>query len=192
MLLLTPVLLALLLALLRGGSPRNLATLPIRGSGFIIASFVLQVALSASPLRHAPLVLQWNGAIYCVVIGLALLGALRNWHLGLFARLAILGVALNILVIAANGGHMPVNAAAMQAVQGQGKVHDIGAARSFNNTRLAGASSRLVALSDVIPIHIAGDYGNVYSVGDLMLAAGLSMLAYRATRRPWPPADRQG
>lgn len=195
MLLLTPVLIAIAVALARGGSLRYLATLPVRGGGLIVASVALQLLLSVSTLRSAPFVVRWNGVIYLLVISLALVGALRNWHLGVAARVAIAGVVLNMTVIVLNGGHMPVSVAAMRAVQGDARVRAIGAARSFNNTRLADRSSRLAALSDVIPVRVLGSYGNVYSVGDLLLAGGLATLVYRATRRPYrtlpgpPPAS---
>lgn len=184
MLLLTPVLIAIAVALVRGGSLRHLAALPVRGSGLIMASVILQVLLSVSALRSTPFVVQWNGIIYLLLMTLALVGALRNWHLGVAARVAIAGVALNATVITLNGGHMPVNAAAMRAVQGETRVRAIGAAQSFNNTRLADASSRLAVLSDVIPVHVLGSYGNVYSIGDLLLTGGLAALAYGAIRRP--------
>src|SRR5439155_18935446 len=81
-------------------------------------------------------------------------------------------------------GHMPVNAAAMRAVQGEMKVREIDNQRLYGNTWPAGPSSRLTVLSDVIPVVVPGRRGNVYSVGDVLLAAGVAALAYQATRRP--------
>ncbi len=69
MLLIVPVVIATLAALLRGGSLRHLATVPVRGSGFIFASLAIQVLLYMPPFpaqlafggrsadRHA-----WSGA----------------------------------------------------------------------------------------------------------------------------------
>jgi hypothetical protein len=53
-----------------------------------------------------------------------LFGALRTWHLGVAARIVTLGLALNATVIALNGGHIPGNAAAIRAVQGEMKVRE--------------------------------------------------------------------
>lgn len=179
MLLLTPLILAIVVALLRGGSLSRLATLPIRGSAFIMASFAIQVLVYVPPIRDAAPVVQAGGAIYLVALALALIGALSNWRLGLAVRVATLGLALNAIVIAANGGSMPVNAQAMRSVQGAATVSEIADARHYNNTRLAGRQARLAFLSDVIPVWLPGGRGNVYSIGDALLAAGIAMLAYR-------------
>jgi hypothetical protein len=186
------VLIAIVAALVQGGSLRHFATLPIRGGGLLMASFAIQLLLYVPVVRDSAVVLHWAGAIYIGALALALLGALRNWHLGVAARLATLGLALNATVIVLNGGHMPVNAAAMRAVQGEMKVREIANQHLYGNTRLAGPSSRLTVLSDVIPVVVPGRRGNVYSVGDVLLAVGVAALAYQATRRPSsnpPPVD---
>ncbi len=81
---------------------------------------------------------------------------------------------------------MPVNAVAMRSVAGDAEVRQIADQRLYqrlySNTLLAGPSSRLVALSDVIPVSLPGNYGNVYSIGDALLTIGVAVLAYRATR----------
>jgi Family of unknown function (DUF5317) len=182
MLLIVPVVIATLAALLRGGSLRHLATLPVRGSGFIFASLAIQVLLYMPPFHGSAVIVRWGGAIYIGALALALIGALRNWHLGVAARIALLGLALNAIVIVFNGGHMPVNAVAMRRVLGDVEVRQIADQRLYSNTLLAGPSSRLVVLSDVIPVSLPGNHGNVYSIGDVLLTIGVAALAYRATR----------
>lgn len=182
MLLLIPVALALMAALLSGGSPRHLAALPVRGVWLIMASFALQLLFYASPLRHAPIVARWNAAFYLLAIGLALAGALCNWRLGAAVRLATAGVLLNAVVIVVNGGHMPVNAAALRVVQGQARVREVANQHLYGNTRPATSSSRLLLFSDVIPVTMPGGHGNVYSLGDVLLSAGVATLAFQATR----------
>lgn len=185
MLLLTPVLIALTIALLRGGSLRNLATLPLRGTAFFLAALAVQIVLYLPGIRTSALVHDYGAAFYVVSMGLALVGALRNWRLGVALRVAALGLALNTLVIALNGGYMPTNAAAMQAVQGTATVREIANPHLYGNTHFAGPSTRLTVFSDVIPVRVPGGPGNVYSVGDVLLAAGIAVLVYRATRRPY-------
>ncbi len=181
MLLLVPALLALLLALARGGSPRALAALllRIRGTGFLLAALVVQIALYLPPLRASALIAHAGGVLYVGSLGLVGLGALSNWGLGPAARVALLGLACNALVIVVNGGYMPVSAAALRAVRGAQTVHEIAAGQLFTNVRLVGASTRLIVLSDVIPVRLPGGHGNVYSVGDVLLAAGVAALVYR-------------
>lgn len=182
MLLLIPLMAALVIALARGGSVRNLAALPLRGGWLIMASFAIQFLFYASPLRHAAVVARWNSAIYLTAITLALAGALCNWRLSAAVRLATLGVILNTAVIVANGGHMPVNAATMRAVRGTVEVRQITDRRLYGNTRPATSASHLLLFSDVIPVLLPGGFGNVYSVGDLLLSAGVATLVYGAAR----------
>lgn len=187
MLITFPLLLALAAALLRGGTLRALAGLPVRGAGLFVAALAVQILLYLPPLRGAPVTLRQGGILYVAALGLALLGALRNWRLGPAARLAMLGLALNLVAIAANGGYMPVDAAAMRAARGGATVREIADARRYHNVRLAGASTRLVFLSDIIPLRLPDGPGNVYSIGDVLLAAGVAALAYTAARRPPAP-----
>ncbi len=190
MFLLLPPLLALAIALLRGGSPRALAALPIRGGGVLLAALAVQIALYLPPVRASALVVHAGGAFYVASLGLALVGALRNRGLGPAVWVATLGLALNGAAIVANGGYMPVDATALRATQGVARVREVADSRLFNNTRPATASTRLALLSDVIPVRIAGDLGNVYSVGDLLLTAGIAALVYRVTRPPVPSRRR--
>jgi len=182
MLLLVPVLAAVVIARLRGGSLHHLANVPLRGGSWIVSSLGVQVLLYVPGIRTASLVVQWSGSIYIVALALALVGALRNWGLGTAARIALLGLVLNVMVIAANGGHMPVAADALRLVQGQGKAADIADHRHYNNTLFADAHTHLAALSDIIPVPAPGGRGNVYSIGDALLAAGVAALAYRSIR----------
>jgi hypothetical protein len=156
--------------------------MPLRGGWFIMCSLVIQLALYLPGLRTSSLILHWSGPIYVSTLLLALLGALCNWGLGPAARLASVGLALNTLTIVANGGVMPVNAAALRMVQGEVKVRQVASGRLYSNTHLAGPSTRLLILTDVLPVRLPGGRGNVYSVGDALLALGIATLAYRATR----------
>src|ERR671932_920087 len=123
MLLPVPALLALAAALLRGGSLRHLAALPFRGGTFIFTSLAIQVLIYMPFIRTSPLVLHWGGLIYIVALGLLLAGVLRNWSLGTPVRLATLGLALNAIVITANGGYIPPQTAAPRAGPRGAKNH---------------------------------------------------------------------
>jgi hypothetical protein len=73
----------------------------------------------------------------------------------------------------------------MRAVHRDAKAHEVISQQLYSNTRPAGASTRLAVLSDIIPIDSPGGWGNVYSIGDLLLAAGGAALVYSATRRQY-------
>ncbi|HVC83267.1 MAG TPA: DUF5317 family protein [Chloroflexota bacterium] len=183
MMLILPVLLGIAIALARGGSLRNLTTAGFRGMGAIMASFLIQLVTYAPPMRDTALVRQHGGAIFVVVLALMLIGVARNWDLGLSARVILLGLVLNTAVVVANGGHMPVNAAALRSTQGETLVQEIGA-HKYAGRALADHASLLLPLSDIIPVSIPFFPGMVCSLGDLLLTAGGATLAYGVTRRP--------
>ena len=183
MMLILPVLLGIAIALARGGSLHNLTTAGFRGMGAIMASFLLQLAVYVPPLRDTTAVKQHGGAIFVVVLALMLIGVARNWDLGLSARLILVGLLLNMAVVVANGGHMPVNASALRSTQGETLVQAIGA-HKVSGRALADRASLLLPLSDIIPVSIPFFPGMVCSLGDLVLSVGGAALAYGATRRP--------
>lgn len=182
MLLASPVVLALVAALARGGSLRHLAALPLRGSLFILCSLALQVALYLPTVQRSWVAVHWGGEIYVLALALALVGALCNWRLGMAVRLATLGLALNALVIVVNGGSMPVNRAALRAAQGLARVHEVADAGLYGNTRLATQEGKLLAFSDVLPLRVPHGPGNVFSLGDILIVLGVATLTYRETR----------
>ena len=186
MLLILPVLVGVALALWRGGSLQQLATLRVRGVGPIVASFVIQAVIYVPAVRNLGPVREHGAAIYLVVLALMVYGVACNWSLGLAARLVLLGLALNTAVVVANGGHMPVNAAALRAEEGPALVRTIAAHREFANRMLADSSSRLVAFSDNLPVSLPFGHGSVCSFGDLFIMLGGGALAYGATRRRAP------
>lgn len=190
MLLLVPAILAALLAIVRGGSPRNLADLQFRSSGLILVSLAIQLLVYLPPFRHSPLILNHAEAIYVAALGLAIIGMLRNLHLGVAVQLATLGLLLNATVITVNGGHMPVNEAAMRATRGVEAVITAKDPHTYGNTRLARPGDRLLFLSDVLPVRLPNG-GNVFSVGDILITSGIAFLVYGAMRRPAARARQQ-
>lgn len=191
MLLILPVLLGIALALIRGGSLQHLATWRIRGAWAIIASFAIQAIMYVPAVRDTALAHQYGQTLYIGVMALMVFGVASNWHLGIWARVVLFGLALNTLVVVANGGHMPVNATTLRAEEGPALVRIIGEHQEFANRMLADRHSLLLPLSDIIPVSLPFGRGTVASLGDIFIAAGAAALAYGGTRRPYrlvPPA----
>ncbi|MHB1417171.1 MAG: DUF5317 domain-containing protein, partial [Chloroflexota bacterium] len=96
-----------------------------------------------------------------------------------------LGVLMNFLVIAANGGYMPI---APEALVAQGQ-HALAAAET--GTHVAGSKdavvereqTRLWFLSDVITTPGIPFWQRSFSVGDVVLAVGLFCLVQGGMRR---------
>jgi hypothetical protein len=94
--------------------------------------------------------------------------------------IAGLGVALNLMVIATNGGYMPQSSEARVAARGATLQQDEPAPRLLN-VKPIDESTRLVWLADVVPQPAWFPRANVVSIGDVLLAVGLGMWAFQVT-----------
>lgn len=131
----------------------------------------LPVAILAVVLRVGGIIFPLPLAAYLVAIVLIGVVALRNFRIEGVALIGM-GSLLNALVIAINGG-MPVDPSAAEAA----------AAAPVLNDRLhvaLGPDTRLHWLSDVLPLQI---FRNVYSVGDVLIAAGGFWVPFALLRR---------
>jgi uncharacterized protein DUF5317 len=85
-----------------------------------------------------------------------------------------LGAALNYLAIIANAGIMPASARAM-------RLAGLAPTDHFANSAPV-AHAHLLALGDVIPIPGPWPLGNVISIGDILIIAGLLTVLHHACR----------
>jgi len=121
---------------------------------------------------------------------------LLNWRLVSF-RVIGLGLALNVLVIYANGGFMPIDPEAVRSVSLEYSSVELaeGARFGAKNILLDPAHTRFYILSDMIPTTLFRSM--LYSVGDVVLAVGLALAVAGIARsgvwafmvRPRIPAD---
>ena len=176
MVLALPVGLALVLGLVLGGSLSRLAEIRLRAPWLFLLAIGLQVA--AFPVAGMP----WEtpegvaSALWIASYGLLLVAAVLNVRIAGVPVVAT-GMLLNLAAILANGGTMPVGFEAM---------HDAGrtSATQANSTAMTDPSlSWLVdrwAAPDWLPL------ANVFSVGDVLIAAGavVIVLAAMGVRRP--------
>jgi hypothetical protein len=156
------VVLSTLVVPLAGGRLGVLADLRLRRAWAIYVALglaILGIGLPGLPdgVRSLLLVAAYPaGAVFLVA----------NWQVpGLL--LAALGAALNLLAIAANGGVMPASPDALVAA---GLPVD---APGFQNST-ALADPRLAFLGDVFAIPASWPLSNVFSVGDVLIGAGLA------------------
>ncbi len=161
-----------LTGLLRGGSLRNLAHASFRLSALLVLGCLLQLAVFVEALEPA-------GTALLVVSYLCLIGfALANVaHRGM--GLVAIGIALNAVVIAINGG-MPVKAEAIVAAGIVGSVAEAEALEFRGKRHLATEEDSLVILGDVIPVPVGG--GSVLSYGDVVLALGAAVVLHSLVR----------
>lgn len=190
MLLLWGILIGLVAGRLAGGRWSRLADLPLRGAGWIFAVLAVQVALFASPLAHADWVVAAGSWLFIISIAVLVGQLARNRALGRGIDLALAGIVLNLAVITANGGRMPARVALLDAVRGQAKAQAVTAAGRAAYAEPLTDATRLAWLGDQIAVRLPGHHGNVYSIGDVLISAGLGITVFRAVRRN--PDDAPG
>jgi hypothetical protein len=157
---------------LTGGDLRALAEVQLRGTWTPALALALQVlVVSVAPDGHRALHAAVHLASYALL--LAFLAANRR----LPGVLVITtGTALNVVAIALNGGVMPASATAE-------RLAGLTAAGGFANSRWV-AHPALGWLGDVIPV--PRPLANVMSAGDIIIFAGVLVLAHRVSRRASP------
>ncbi|MEO6714006.1 MAG: DUF5317 domain-containing protein [Mycobacteriales bacterium] len=172
---------AMALGKLRGGSLRRLSMLRLPRTDLVIAAGILAVFGAFGGLLGLPARPTY---VLCTALSawLACLFVFANRHV-VGVPLVAAGFFLNAVVIVANGA-MPVSQRAADFAD-----VDTGAAADGTDAKhvIASPDSTLMPLADVIPLRIprpVDRLSNVYSFGDVVLAAGLGLLVMAAMERP--------
>jgi hypothetical protein len=177
MFLVPAVVLGVALGLLLGGRPGRLADIQLRSSWLFFTAIVLQLVAFPSPIF--PLQVPAGMATVLSVASYGCLVAVTAVNLRLPGMaIAGLGMVSNLVAIVANGGHMPALPAAMRSA---GLAYD-----GVYNNSVADASPRLPWLVDRWAAPSWVPWGNVFSAGDVLLAAGVVVLVVAAMGVRWP------
>lgn len=157
------------IGLLRGGRLANLGAASFRLWPLLLAGVVVQ-ALAAFTSR-------WGVTLILASYAILLVFTLLNLH---HAGMGVVfvGIALNAVVITANGG-MPVRAEAIVAA-GIVERDEIGSLDFGSKRHLERDDDRLMMLADIIPVPVAGE---VLSFGDLAMAVGVADVLVHLLRR---------
>lgn len=165
-----------IIALMRGGRFRDLGRTEIKhvwvfplGAGFL----VLLIYASMRGWVDKRTAMQAQPLVYLI----AIVGLVLNRHIRGAWTLAA-GTFLNFLVIAANGGYMPVSEEALRwAGLSAREIAEVSYLRHIPIS----ASTRLPFLSDTIPIIVpySKALSSVGSVGDIFVLIGLVVMVWR-------------
>jgi hypothetical protein len=152
----------------------------MRWSALPLVALGLQIFVLYGPGRKDAAPFSVSALLLLASYGAVLATVLANRQLPGMAWLG-LGAALNFLVIFANGGWMPVTAELL-AVAGFITVPSAvtPGQRAFNSKDVIKASDeiRLGFLADQFVIPKAGLFSAVFSLGDILMMFGLSLLVY--------------
>ena len=161
------IVLAVIIGLILGGNLRNLAYLKIEGIYIALAAFILDAAgiwtVRMGILNVGNVTLIFDIVMYALLLVFMMMNR-RNPYMVIMG----VGFMLNALVIFANGGAMPVGAAAMHAAGLHFNVSTQGLYMPVT------AATRLWYLGDLIPYTFLNI--NIVSIGDIMSALGIMLL----------------
>lgn len=165
------LIISLLVALFRGGRIKGLVDMPLKNTALIFLSFIIRylpLILNGSTLK---LVIDHNLAIVTISYILLLYALVKNWHIkGM--NIVTFGVFLNLLVIAANGGKMPVSLWAIEVTQLESLkplLFDV----EYLYHKALDNTTKLSFLADVIPLPPPYPKPKVFSLGDLAMGVGM-------------------
>ena len=171
----------LVIGRLLGGRFDNLGALSFRWTWVAIAGLAVQVALFSGPVSAtvgdagAPLYVASTVAVLGFVLGNAGITGMP---------IVALGAGLNLVAITANGGTMPASGAALASL-------GTGASSGYINSRELVAPV-LLPLGDVFALPSWMPFANVFSVGDVLVGAGIFIVIVVAMRRGPAEADSTG
>lgn len=163
------ILLSLIIGFIRGGNLKGIAELSIKWGWIFPVLLLLQFAIYYFQNKVA-----WVGqlspfvfiAVY--IVGMALLWVNKH-HPGL--TLILIGVFLNFVVMAANGGRMPVSVEAASVLD----PYYVQALQSdlYGKHQMLTESTRFAFLGDIIPITKPYPRDQVISIGDVVMNVGI-------------------
>jgi hypothetical protein len=174
MILLAVVLLSLIVALLRGGDVRRLADVPVRYGWLVLAAFALQAYLIYAPAGKSAGLQDRNAWLH---IGSYLLLVVAIWLNRRLPGMAwvLAGLLVNLVVITANGGFMPITPEAVQKIGHADRVASLEAGQRVYLAKdivLPRDQTRLWPLSDVFVIALGFPLRSAFSPGDVLVAIG--------------------
>lgn len=162
------VLIGFLGALLVGASWRGLIDTRWRLAPLCLIGLAIQLVLFSKNETLVTPLLPIARELHVVSYLLVFTSLLANWRMPGLAVIVV-GGALNFAAIVANDGQMPRVVAPDPAV--------------FTNVQAMDENTRLAFLGDFIPLPLAG---RLFSIGDVLLATGGGITAYRLARAKRP------
>jgi len=172
--LLDVMLISLIIGFLRGGKLRELADLPFKKVGLVIAAFLIQYILVFGGERGFSLFS--NFGIYLHIFSYILL-LVAIWYSRNIRGMKIIGVGalINFIVILFNGGRMPVSTDALTKA-GLTDTLPLLKSKAYAIHTVLTQSSKLKLLCDVIVLPPPYPRPRVLNVGDIIMAIGVFIL----------------
>lgn len=160
----------LAVALVLGGRPSRLASVRIRLSALVLLALGIQFVVFTRFGAEIPA--EVGGALHVGTYVLLIAFAAANLHVRALIPV-LLGVSLNAIAIAANGGHMPISKAAAASV---GVDTSLPPSSGHLETNVSVDAEHFRFLGDIFALPAEIPLANTFSIGDLLI--GFGMIAF--------------
>jgi len=167
--LLLSTILSMLLGKVRGGTFSNMADVRLCGTPAIFAVLLCRVLLYNNVLSEMKLL---AGVLHTSLFLVLVYALWLNRRIA-GMKLAALGAILNSIVIAANGGRMPVAENALRQVGTWDTAGALLISEQVGTHILVTYGTRLAFLGDVLWLRWPWGGGTAFSAGDVVLVAGV-------------------
>jgi hypothetical protein len=170
------ILIGIVFGLLTGGRLENVARMRFRAPWILVGAVAVREVILLSPLG------RYDGArfVYIASLIVILTWTIQHWSRLRGMWLASAGIALNLVVIVANGERMPV------APELAGSLVRHGG--TVGQYTVMGDATRLNLLGDWIALYPVPE---AYSVGDVLIALGLAIVVFSAARNSHPVREKE-
>ncbi len=170
---------ALCLSLATGGRLRYIENFQLKALPLGVGAFAVQLLIFTS--RGESVLGTLLTAVYVLTLLMLLAFLLVNRRV-FGVPVLLVGLILNVLVIGANRGRMPVDPQALVATGQVSRAEELVRNGTAANVVLMGDQTYLNLLGDYIVLPFLGDVGSAYSVGDLVALVGEAALVYGMVR----------
>lgn len=167
----------IIVALLRGGKFRELLNVQIKCLFLVILAFLIQ---NAAILFFSNFLLTSVLISYCLL----LIFSIMNRRAPGFVLISI-GIFLNLVVMAANSGHMPVEASTISGISPDKLQALIG--NNAGKHILMTGSTNLNFLGDIFYLHAPYPHQVVISLGDILFSIGVFTFIQKIMVKRRPP-----
>jgi hypothetical protein len=162
----------LALAVVLGGRPSRLASVRLRLSTLVLLALGLQLVVFTGLGAGIPA--DVGEVLHVGSYALLIAFAVANLHIRALVPV-LLGVSLNAVAIAVNGGHMPISKAAADSV-GDIEATTLSAGAGHLETNVSLGAQHLRFLGDIFALPPEIPLANTFSIGDLLI--GFGMIAF--------------
>ncbi len=154
----------------------------VNGFLFVILGFVIQVLIFNEKFANSPYK-NYTPFLYVISLFTILVFIIMNFKQYLGIKIMSLGFVLNILVIVINGGFMPQKLDLLIKSGQLKKVKMLKLYGHFYNAIPMNNHTHLNLLGDRILLSLFGKFKTVYSIGDLIIMAGVAIFVYELFKK---------